>query len=166
MNIKELPYLMDIAELTAKRSHALRLKVGAVAADENGRYIASGYNGTHAGADNTCERRIYLSDEKPEDIIYHPEEYPYYDVDMRDHYRLETLDSVIHAEQNVITYAAKRGLSLDGAAVIGTHSPCLKCATLMIQAGVKEMFFANKHRSYDNVCDEVGQYIRLTQYTN
>ena len=161
MHLKELPFLMSVAELSAERSKAIRLKVGAVAADSEGRIIATGFNGTHVGAENTCESKIYADSDIDE---FDNTEYPYYDVTTRNHYKLVTLDSVIHAEQNVIAYSARRGLSLEGASVIGTHSPCMKCATLLIQSGVKEMWFKHKYRQFDEVNDEVGQYIRLNHY--
>lgn len=152
---------MSVAELSAERSKAIRLKVGAVAADAEGRIVATGFNGTHVGAENTCESKIYS---EPDVYLFDRNEYPYYDIAARNHYKLVTLDSVIHAEQNVIAYSARRGLSLDGASVIGTHSPCMKCATLLIQSGVKEMWFKHKYRQFDEVNDEVGQYIRLNHY--
>lgn len=155
---------MSVAELSSNRSSAVRMKVGAVAADSEGRIIATGYNGTHVAASNVCESKVYANWVMSDTNTPSNEEFPYYDVEARDYYKLVTLDSVIHAEQNVIAYSARRGLSLEGASVIGTHSPCMKCATLLIQSGVKEMWFKHKYRLFDQVNDEVGQYIRLNHY--
>ena len=61
---------------------------------------------------------------------------------------LVTKPDTIHAEPNLIAHAARRGISIDGGTVFLTHSPCMPCAALMIQAGIKEVYFLEEHRSY------------------
>jgi len=161
MNVKEIPFLFSVARASAERSKANRAKVGAVAADSNGRIIATGYNGTHSGADNTCEERIYTSMSVNDPFI---SEYPLYDQDRRQFYKLVTLPTVIHAEANIIAQSAKRGLTLEGATVFGTLSPCLSCASLLIQSGVKEMWFLEKYRNHDEVEEKMGRYLKMRHY--
>jgi dCMP deaminase len=90
-------------------------------ATRDGRIIASGYNGTPPNFENICEK-----DDK-------------------------TTDFVIHAEQNLIAFCSKYGISLKGSTIIITLSPCVKCATLLIQAGVKAVFFDEEYRDKSGV---------------
>lgn len=52
----------------------------------------------------------------------------------------------IHAEANAIAYAAKKGIPLDGSIIYCTHSPCLKCAELIIQSGIKKVVYSKPYR--------------------
>ena len=79
-----------------------------------------GYNGTPSGMDNQCEI----------DGVTKPE--------------------VLHAESNAILKCAKDGSSTDGAALYITMSPCVNCAKLIIQAGVKEVYYRN-HKHFEGV---------------
>jgi dCMP deaminase len=139
---KELPFLFKVADASAERSHAKRGKVGAVVVDTFGRIIATGYNGTHHGADNNCEMTVK---ENGVDV-------------------LKTLDTVIHAEENAMLQAAKRGLPLDGATMVTTLSPCAKCCSRMIQAGIRRVIFRDLYRLHEEVVTEVGKYMMLQQY--
>jgi dCMP deaminase len=152
MKIEEKAFLMEIARLAARRSKAIRLQVGAVVSDSVGNIIATGYNGTVRGYNNDAgEVRNY-------------DEGPYtHKTTSGLQYKIETDHSMmIHAEENVIAHAARRGLRLEGATMIGTHSPCMKCCSLMIQTGIIEMVFAEKHRSFNDVESVYGKYIKLT----
>jgi deoxycytidylate deaminase len=60
--------------------------------------------------------------------------------------KLKTRDFVLHAEQNVITYAAKRGIATDGCTLYITHSPCKECAKLIVQAGIVRVVYSNLYR--------------------
>lgn len=57
----------------------------------------------------------------------------------------------IHAEANAISYAAKNGIALRGSTLYVTHSPCLKCAELVIQAGIKEVIYKELFRSEEGL---------------
>ena len=59
---------------------------------------------------------------------------------------LKTRDFVLHAEQNVITYAAKRGIATDGCTLYITHSPCKECAKLIVQAGIVRVVYGDLYR--------------------
>lgn len=117
---------MGTAMLHAKLSKAIRKKVGAVAVTQHG-VTLTGYNGRHAGADNRCE------DTDPETG------------------EMTTRADVLHAEQNVIIKAAKEGISLTDAIIFITLSPCLQCSAMMVQAGIKEVTYAEDYRSLDGV---------------
>jgi dCMP deaminase len=167
---KEIDFLMGVAELAATRSAAKRLQVGAVVTDSSLNIVASGYNGTVRGFHtNDCETKIFHRDEIPWSFGDSPVDkniYPY-SADSYTHpdYRLVTDESItIHAEQNLIAHAARRGISIDGGTVVLTHSPCAKCAALLIQCGIKEIVYNSKHRSFDETNSLYGNYIKLTQY--
>lgn len=52
----------------------------------------------------------------------------------------------VHAEANVVAFAAKHGVALEGSTLYTTHSPCLTCAYLIINAGMIEVVFAEEYR--------------------
>lgn len=110
---------MNLAIQIAKASYAERNKVGALL-EKNGNIIAFGYNGTPAGFDNTCENVNY-----------------------------ETKPEVLHAESNAIAKCARSTQSAEGSTLYITLSPCLECAKLIIQSGIKEVFY---HEQYRDLC--------------
>jgi dCMP deaminase len=142
---KELPFLFKVADLSAERSHAKRGKVGAVVVDTFGRIIATGYNGTHQGADNNCEYE-FIGEDGESSMI--------------------TLDTVIHAEENAMLQAAKRGLPLNGAIMVTTLSPCAKCCSRMIQAGIRMVIYRDEYRLHSEVQNEMGKYMVMQKYEN
>lgn len=64
---------------------------------------------------------------------------------------LKTRPYVLHAEQNVIAYAARNGISTDGATLYITHSPCKECAKLIAQSGIKEVVYSKEYRDTDGI---------------
>lgn len=100
----------------AEQSYCKRLKVGAVLARE-GRILATGYNGTITGTSNTCEC---------EDGT--------------------TSDFTLHAEQNLITFCAKHGISTNNTTIYITHSPCKQCAKLIAQSGITEVVYSQTYK--------------------
>lgn len=115
---------MGTALLHAKKSKAVRLQVGAVIVTKSG-VIIPGYNGTPAGTDNNCEDLTKTG--------------------------LVTKKSVIHAELNCVLKAAKEGIPIDGAVAYITHAPCLQCAAMLKQAGIKHVMFGMDYRDDDGV---------------
>ena len=83
--------------------------------------ISYGYNGTLPDEDNCCEE-----DGK-------------------------TTKHVIHAEENALMKAAKTSVSTEGSTVILTLSPCYHCALLLVQAGIKEVFYKETHKTTDGI---------------
>ena len=118
MKTKEILMYMDWASRTAQLSTANRLQVGAVLVNEN--FIAYGYNGTPRGWNNSCEK---YEDGKS-----------------------VTLDYVIHAEENVILKCANQGIPCKGGTLFITHAPCLRCATRLIQAEIKTVYYKYNYR--------------------
>jgi dCMP deaminase len=125
---------MKVAETFAELSSARRLHVGAIIVKDD-RIISIGYNGMPSGWDNNCEDVItpslpYLQGEGP---------------------TLKTKPEVLHAETNSIAKLAKSTESGDGASMFITHSPCLDCAKLIYQSGIKSVYYRNVYRSDDGV---------------
>jgi len=118
---------MKTAETFAELSHARRLHVGAIVVKDD-RIISIGYNGMPAGWDNNCEDTIQHSD---------------------DTVTLKSKPEVLHAETNAIAKLAKSTESGDGAVLFVTHMPCLDCAKLIFQSGIRSVFYRNSYRNTD-----------------
>jgi dCMP deaminase len=125
MKVKLKQAYMKTAETFAELSHARRLHVGAIVVKDD-RIISIGYNGMPAGWDNDCEDTIQHSD---------------------DTITLKSKPEVLHAETNAIAKLAKSTESGDGAVLFVTHSPCLDCAKLIFQSGIRSVFYRNDYRS-------------------
>lgn len=161
MKTEEQRFLLEVAKLAAARSTGVRLKVGAVVADSMGNLIATGYNGSIRGGDNCLEYKVYAPQRVHVGI-----ESEYNSFDGVGWYKLVTKDSTIHAEQNLIAHAARRGISINGSTVFVTHSPCWKCVPLMIQSGVSEVVYIDEHRSLAEVSTEYGSRIKLIKWND
>jgi dCMP deaminase len=110
---------LKMATIWGSNSHAKRSKVGALLVKDN-MIISDGYNGTPKGFDNTCEI-------------------------MKDGV-LVTKPEVLHAEANAITKVAKSTNSAEGSTMYITLSPCLECAKLIIQTGIKRVVYLEEYR--------------------
>ena len=112
---------LEMARIWSKNSYCKRRQVGALIV--KGRMIISdGYNGTPEGFENVCE------DENDKTKPY-----------------------VLHAEANAITKVAKSNNSSEGATLYITTSPCLECAKLIIQSGIKRVVFCDAYRKDDGI---------------
>lgn len=154
MNDEQRPswheYFMGIAELVASRATCIRRKVGAVMVKEK-RILCSGYNGAPAKIphcrETGClrEKRNVPSGEKHE------------------------LCRGVHAEQNAIIQAAYHGIPLQGAVLYCTNQPCSICAKMIVNAGIKTVYYRN---GYDDaltleVFDQAGvELVRLEAMKN
>jgi dCMP deaminase len=151
MKQKYIDLYNDFAERTAKLSHAKRLQVGAVIVKDD-TVISYGYNGMPSGWDNNCEDKEFMSGDEggwlnPEEIETQwpfEEWVPAHSRKMR--YRLKTKPEVLHAESNAIAKLAKSINSGNGADIFITHAPCLDCAKLVFQAGIKRVWFGTAYR--------------------
>lgn len=143
---------MQAAHLYAELSTARRLKVGALVVKDD-RIISIGYNGMPTGWDNDCEHKEWMSSDAggwidPDEI---EAQWPYVATSDTDNsyigrYRLKTKPEVLHAETNALAKLARSTESgLDGDLFV-THSPCLDCAKLIYQAGIKRVYYANAYR--------------------
>ncbi len=112
---------MRMARIWAENSYCERRKVGALLV-KNKMIISDGYNGTPSGFENKCE------DENNVSKSY-----------------------VLHAEANAISKIARSHNSSDGATLYVTASPCIECAKLIIQAGIKRVVYGEAYRIMDGV---------------
>ena len=151
MKQKFIDYYMDVAERTSRLSHAIRLQVGAVVVKDN-RILSYGYNGMPTGWDNECENKEYLNAAKAgfmsqEDILekFPFEEYVEEYQAMRK-YRLVTKDEVLHAESNAIAKVSGSTESSENATMFCTHAPCIHCAKMIWQSGIKNLFYRDTYR--------------------
>ena len=122
----EKQHLLDLRYLRMARkwsenSYCQRRKVGALVV-KNKMIISDGYNGTPSGFENVCET---------EDNVTKP--------------------YVLHAEANAITKLARSENNSDGATLYVTASPCIECAKLIIQAGIKRVVYGEKYRLEDGI---------------
>lgn len=121
---------MKVAETYAQLSSARRLQVGAVIV-KNDTIIGIGYNGMPSGWDNNCEDEEYLEDDF--------------------HIKMTTKPEVIHAESNAICKVTKSTNSSEGAEMFVTHAPCIHCAKLIFQSGIRKVFYRNVYRETNGI---------------
>ena len=112
---------LEMARIWAENSYCKRRKVGALIVQEK-MIISDGYNGTPSGFENICE----------------------------DDYN-KTKPYVLHAEANAITKVAKSNNSSENATLYVTTSPCLECAKLIIQSGIRRVVYCEKYRIEDGL---------------
>ena len=113
-------YFMEMAELARTRTTCLRRGVGAVIVKDN-RVMATGYNGVPTGIEH-CEERGCLREQ-----MNVPSG------------KCHELCRGLHAEQNAIVQAAHLGQSIAGGTVYCTNQPCIICAKMIINAGIKRL---------------------------
>lgn len=129
MKPKLINAYMKTAAVFAELSHARRLHVGAIVVKDD-RIVSIGYNGMPAGWDNCCEDEI---------------------IDDKWMVTLKTKSEVLHAESNAISKLARSSESGLGADLFVTHSPCLDCAKLIYQSGIKRVWYGLAYRSTEGV---------------
>ncbi|MCC6691709.1 MAG: dCMP deaminase family protein [Bacteroidia bacterium] len=125
---------MDLAKSLALRSHCVKMQVGAVLTKDT-RIISLGYNGPPAGTHNCDE-------EWPETGCPRDSK--------------GSCSLALHAEQNAILYAAKNNVSLDGATMYVTLSPCIACAKVMFSLGIKKILYINSYAEYKGIPHDEG----------
>ena len=150
MKDKFIKLYMDWAKRTAQLSHARRLQVGAVIVKDDS-VISYGYNGMPAGWDNDCEDKVWDSgaggwlDPEEFDAKY-PYEGWHEKAERKVRYGLKTKPEVLHAESNAIAKLAKSNNSGSGADLFVTHMPCLNCAKLIYQSGIRRVYYGENYR--------------------
>ena len=112
---------LRMARIWAENSYCQRRKVGALVVNEK-MIISDGYNGTPSGFENVCEDE--MTGTKPYGL---------------------------HAEANAITKLARSSNNSDGATLYVTASPCIECAKLIIQAGIKRVIYGEQYRLTDGI---------------
>ena len=101
----------------------------------NRRIICQGYNGTPSGLSNICE------------------------IDGK------TLPSVLHAEENLILFAAKKGIKLEDTTLYITHAPCINCARMIYGAGFKDVYFKDFYKSDEGIAFLISVNINIRKLT-
>jgi dCMP deaminase len=150
MKQKYIDLYMDWATRAADLSHAVRLHVGAVIVKDD-TVISYGYNGMPAGWDNNCENKVYdpgaggWLDPEEFDAQYPYEEW-HEQAQRLVRYGLKTKQEVLHAESNAIAKLAKSHNSGKDADIFITHAPCIDCAKLIYQSGIRRVYFNHNYR--------------------
>ena len=150
MKQKFINLYMDWAKRCSKLSHAMRLQVGAVIVKDDS-VISYGYNGMPAGWNNDCEDKVFdpgaggwLSPKEFKDQYPYSEWHP--EVQREVHYGLKTKPEVLHAESNAIAKLARSSNSGLDADIFITHAPCIECAKLIYQSGIRRVFYGHDYR--------------------
>ena len=112
---------IKMAHIWSENSYCTRRQVGALIVKDK-MIISDGYNGTPTGVPNVCEDDNNVS-----------------------------LPDVLHAEANAITKIARSGNNSDGATLYVTDSPCIECAKLIIQSGIRRVVYDREYRLTDGV---------------
>ena len=112
---------LRMSRIWAENSYCQRRKVGALVVKDK-MIISDGYNGTPSGFENVCEDENNVTK-------------PY----------------VLHAEANAITKLARSSNNSDGSTLYVTASPCIECAKLIIQAGIKRVVYGEQYRLDDGI---------------
>jgi dCMP deaminase len=127
-------YFLKIASVVSERSTCRRHHMGAVAVRDK-HILATGYNGAPAGLPDCLELGCLRDENGIPSGTRHE------------------ICRAIHAEQNVIIQAALHGISLEGCTVYCTHTPCVLCAKMLVNARIKR--FVSFGRYDDNVFEEL-----------
>lgn len=112
---------LRMARIWAENSYCKRRQVGALLVKDK-MIISDGYNGTPTGFENECET--------PENT---------------------SKSYVLHAEANALTKVAKSNNSSDGSTLYVTASPCIECAKLIIQSGIRRVVYAEEYRLTEGI---------------
>ena len=128
---------MCMAQIWASNSYAKRNKVGALIV-KDGMIISDGFNGTPSGFENECEEIIPCRN--PCTNLFEQ------DCEQCKEHKLKTKPYVLHAEANAILKVARSANSTVGATLYCTMSPCLECAKLIIQSGIKRLVYSEQYR--------------------
>ena len=121
---------MKTAQVYAELSTAKRLQVGCVIVKDN-TIIGIGYNGMPSGWDNVCETVKFK--------------------DFTGTVLMKSKPEVLHAETNAIAKVSRSSNSTDNADLFVTHAPCLECAKLIYQSGIKSVFYRDTYRSEEGI---------------
>ena len=119
---------MKMALIAKERSTCLSRKTGAALVKDN-KVLAIGYNGSPAGTEHCTDKGVC----RRKEAGLKPGEYK------------DELCRAVHAEENVLLQAAKFGVSTQDATIYSVYFPCTMCAKSIINAGIKEVVFAEDY---------------------
>ena len=138
---------MKAAEVYAELSSAARLHVGCVVVKDN-TIIGIGYNGMPSGWNNNCEDTEYVLREECQATDEWMLQNGFTET-VHGWVRKKTKREVLHAETNALAKVARSTNSSEGASLFVTHEPCLDCAKIIHQAGIKEVYYCNEYPRAD-----------------
>lgn len=160
---------LRMARIWSENSYAIRRQVGALVVKDR-MIISDGYNGTPAGFENVCEdvectckwtwgcyntaRPIV----KSIDLMKRCKECKYA--------KLKTKPYVLHAEANALSKLARSGNNSEGATLYVTDEPCLDCAKMIIQAGIKRVVFWRDYHTHEGTQLLLKAKIQIDQISN
>jgi dCMP deaminase len=127
---------INIAAELASASKCVSKQVGAVIV-KNGRILSTGYNGTPAGYTNCCD---------------------YWDNEYTSEHHEWSKTYEIHAEMNAIIWAAREGISIDGATIYVTLEPCSECSKNLIASGIKRIVYDKPYEHTHS--DVISKFIK------
>lgn len=136
---------LRMAFIWSNNSYAVRRKVGCLVVKNNS-IISDGYNGTPSGFPNRCEylpeygQEYTLTDDEMNEII-----------SSNRMNELVTYDYVLHAESNALSKLSKSNISSESATLYVTDEPCIHCAKMIIQAGIKRVVYSRLYHNHDGI---------------
>jgi len=119
---------LNIAEEISSASKCVSKKVGSVIV-KDGRILSSGYNGTPAGYPNCSD---------------------HWNGQWTEHHHEWSKEYEIHAEMNAIIWAARKGISIEGATIYATLQPCSQCTKNIIASGIKKIVYRKAYEHNNN----------------
>ncbi|MEW6172594.1 MAG: cytidine/deoxycytidylate deaminase family protein [Bacillota bacterium] len=139
-------YFMAVASVVSTRSTCLRRKVGAVIVKEN-RILTTGYNGAPSGLEHCLDTGCLREEQGVKSGERHE------------------LCRGLHAEQNALVQASLYGVGIGGATLYCTHQPCVLCAKMLVQAGIKRVVFGGDYpdKLAESILAEAG--VKLERFT-
>jgi dCMP deaminase len=130
MKQKLIRHFINTVLSVAELSNCQKIQVGSILVKDN-HIISEGYNGTPPGLMNCSDFFEHKKfDSKEEFLKAH---------------KVFSEENEIHSEQNTIAFAARNGISTEGASMFVTHVPCYACAKLIIAAGIKEVYYIEQY---------------------
>ena len=159
---------LRMARIWSENSYAIRRQVGALVVKDR-MIISDGYNGTPVGFENVCETvecscqyrygcaktAIPIAEVKS---VEHCKDCSYS--------KLVTKPYVLHAEANALSKLARSGNNSEGATLYVTDEPCLDCAKMIIQAGIKRVVFWREYHTHEGTQLLLRAKIQIDQISN
>ena len=127
---------INIASEIATASNCVSKQVGAVIV-KDGRILSTGYNGTPSGSENCCD---------------------YWNGDYTSQHHEWSKTYEIHAEMNAIIWAARKGISIDGATIYVTLEPCSECSKNLIASGIQRIVYEKEYEHTHS--EEISKFLK------
>lgn len=149
--------------LISQYSNCCSKKVGCVIVKDD-RIISVGYNGTVSGYKNCSEHAKECGWTFEENGV------EYLDKDKRHLHSEWSSIHEVHAEQNAMDFALKNGISINGAELYCTHTPCIECVKRIVNSGISKVYFSiyydKTNESWDNFLKETGVEVEFVDWNS